>query len=327
MPRSYSYNRAVALAELDTVWIECAHALDLPVARGGQAYVHFDGATLHVADGAHLDADDSLAQLILHEICHALVQGPGRRHLADWGLDNTGGPDTSADEVRERAAVRLQAHLATAFGLRELFFPTTVVRPFYEGLSAHPLDEPDGDGSVALARAAATRAGHAPYRGAISTALRRSAELLARSLHRGGAALDHSTTCGGCAWREPSGLCRAADRRVFVATDEAGCARREAALDCLSCGACCRSGYDTVPAGPRSTMARLHPELVVAHGADFDLRRVAVEDEDRCAALAGPLAGPYACIAYADRPSACADLPAGGRACLEARRRVGLSFA
>ena len=52
--------------------------------------------------GAQLDADDSLAQLVLHEICHLLVQGPAHRDQNDWGLDNTGA--SPFDEVRERVA-------------------------------------------------------------------------------------------------------------------------------------------------------------------------------------------------------------------------------
>ena len=38
-----------------------------------------------------------------------------------------------------------------------------------------------------------------------------------------------------------------------------------------------------------------------------------------------PAAKRYACSIYADRPQACRDFEAGGRHCLDARRRVGLS--
>ena len=251
------------------------------------------------------------------------MQGPANRRCADWGLDNTGAAESRFDEVRERAAVRLQGHLAGGFGLRAHMFPTTVVRPFYEGLPDQPLDADEED--VALARAAATRAGHAPFRGALGEALRESALALGISLHRGGAALA-DLACGDCAWRAGSGLCRAADRRIFVAADEQGCARHETALDCLRCGACCRSGYDAVPAGPRARVVLRHPALVVARDGGFDLGRKTVGDEDRCVALDGPVAGPYACAIYADRPPACADLPVGASACLHARRRVGLSL-
>ena len=320
----------MALRELDPIWTACAGALGVPIARTAAAtdgYVHFDGRVLHVAADEHLDADDSLAQLVLHELCHLLVQGPASRTAPDWGLDNTGAPDAAFDEVRERAAVRLQAHLSGAFGLRRHFFPTTVVRPFYEALPADALEAERDDGSAALARAAATRAGRDPYRAAIGAALQASAFRLGVPLHRSGAALEPAVRCGGCAWRAASGLCRAGDRRVFVSAAELGCARREEALDCLACGACCRSGYDAVPAGARAIVARRHPHLVVARGDGYDLRRAVVDGEDRCAALEGPGAGPYRCTVYDDRPRACADLPVGGAACLQARRRVGRSFA
>jgi hypothetical protein len=61
---------------------------------------------------------------------------------------------------------------------------------------------------------------------------------------------------------------------------------------------------------------------VVRDGDALLLRRAG----DRCAALAGPDGGPFGCTVYEDRPRPCRDFVAGGRHCLEARRRVGLSF-
>jgi hypothetical protein len=168
----------MALPQLDEIWVECARALGLPVERGGDAYVHFDGQVLRVADQNALDEDDSLAQLVLHELCHLLVQGPAHRRSVDWGLDNTGRPDAAFDAIRERAAVRLQAALLGPHGLRPFLYPTTPERPFFEALPADPLSEPDDDGSVALARAAALRAGDPPFRDALAMALRRSAATL-----------------------------------------------------------------------------------------------------------------------------------------------------
>jgi hypothetical protein len=312
------------LAFLDDIWLACARELDLPVQRGGDAYVHFDGHTLHIADPQHLDADDSVAQLVLHEICHALVQGPAQRHDSDWGLDNTGAE--TFDEVRERAAVRLQAHLCESHGLRPHLFPTTVVRPFFEALPREPIAiAAHDDGSIALARAAATRAGKAPYARALARALHASAAALSIEHHRSGAVRREGARCGDCVWRRASGLCRAADEKIFVAPDEIACARHEAKLDCLECGACCRSGYDAVPVRRREAVVTRHPALLVVRDGGHDLRRADVDGENRCVALAG--VGPHRCSIYADRPRACADLPAGGAACLTARRRVGLSLA
>lgn len=315
----------MAHSQLDPIWIACARELGLPVQRGGDAYVHFDGRVLHIADDAALDADDSLAQLVLHEICHWLVQGPERGRRPDWGLDNTGADPF--DDVRERGAVRLQAHLAGRYGLRSYLFPTTVVRPFYESLPADALEATcaDDDGSAALGRAGATRAGRAPFCGALARAFSSTQAALGLALHRNGAPLAEEVRCGDCAWRAPSGRCHAGARHVFVRPEERGCSRHEAALDCLRCGACCRSGYDAVPAGRRETVVKRHARLVIARDGGFDLARVEVGGEDRCAALAGDVAGPYACTIYGDRPRACAELPVGQGACLTARRRVGLS--
>src|SRR5262245_12386231 len=117
--------RAPAMTDLDRIWIDAAARLGIAVRRTGRsqgdvdAYVHYDGRTLHLAADAELDADDTVAQLVFHELCHALVQGPAAFRAPDWGLDNT----SDRDAERERAAVRLQAHLAGLHGLRGMFFP------------------------------------------------------------------------------------------------------------------------------------------------------------------------------------------------------------
>jgi hypothetical protein len=296
---------------LDEIWIAAAAKLELPVARGGEAYVHFDGRVLHIAGDEHLDADDTVAQLVLHELCHALVQGPAARHMADWGLDNT----TDRDEERERAAVRLQAHLTGAWGLRAHLFPTTPVRAFFEAL---PKDAfADRDPSAELARAAAERAVKwAP----LLEALEASASLLAVPRHRNGFPLG-ARRCGECAWRTDGGMCRRAPRRLRVAVEERGCAKFEPPFECEKCGACCRAAYDSVTVAPRDLVRKRHPELLVDRGSYLELRR----EGDRCAALAGPAGGPWSCRIYDDRPRTCREFAAAGRHCLEARRRVGLT--
>jgi hypothetical protein len=223
--------------ELDDIWIACARKLELPVVRGGDAYVHFDGRTLFIADDAELDDDDTVAQLVLHELCHWAVQGEQSRMIPDWGLDNT----TDRDEQRERAAVRLQAHLCGGYGLRGVLFPTTVVRPFFESLPPRALGEPgDSDPSVALAREGATRVGRWPMSPAIPEALARSAALVGVALHPvSGLALgDDARSCGTCAWRTDGGTCRQSESRCKISIDARACVRHEDALDCLTRGAC-----------------------------------------------------------------------------------------
>jgi hypothetical protein len=250
------------------------------------------------------------------------------RHVPDWGLDNT----HDGDEDRERAAVRLQAHLTGRFGVRGALFPTTPQRTFYESLGDDALGRADDpDPSCALALAAATRVGRWPFAGAFDRALRETARLLGVTLHgKSGHALlpdGDARLCGDCVWRTRGGLCRQAVDgdgewcRARVSASARGCVRHEAALDCFACGACCRSGFDVVPVSPRDRVRKRHPELVVAREHDVVLLR----NDDRCAALAGETAGPYTCRIYDDRPRVCRDLAPGSAHCLTARWRVGLA--
>lgn len=318
------------LARIDALWIEAAKRLGIPVARDDDfGYVHWDGRTLHLATDAELDADDTVAQLVLHEICHAITQGAARmEHLAtaDWGLDNT----TNEDEAREYAALRLQAHLLGAFGLRDLLFPTTVVKPFYVALpgpegggaiEGDSLPGPD-DPSRPLARMAARLAATLPWRPVLHEALEETARLCGLPRHPSGAVLaEGQLSCGGCAFRSPGGLCRKAGRRLFVDAAERACVRFEPRPDCLACGACCRSAYDTVLVAPRARVVTHHPELIERVDGLVRLRR----SGDRCAALAGPPGGPFHCVVYDDRPATCRQFENAGAHCLTARRKVGLS--
>ena len=83
-----------------------------------------------------LDADDCLAQMIFHELCHSLVQGPAGLRERDWGLDNLSDQDTE----REHATLRVQASLAQEYGLRRVLGPTTDFRGFYDALPSDPLE-------------------------------------------------------------------------------------------------------------------------------------------------------------------------------------------
>jgi Fe-S-cluster containining protein len=106
----------------------------------------------------------------------------------------------------------------------------------------------------------------------------------------------------------------------------AACARWEAPVDCQDCGACCREAYHSVTVSMRDPVVWQEPQLIVRHGARFEIRR----EGPRCAALhvdsdARAPAARYACTIYDNRPRPCREFAAGGRHCLDARRRVGLS--
>src|SRR5687767_11260619 len=126
----------LADAEIDRLWIEAASRCGFRVERGDAAYASTDGkGTILLGSPETLDADDSVCQLVLHELCHALVQGEQSWRQVDWGLCNT----DDRDAVAEAACLRLQAHLAMQHGLRAELRPTTSWRSYYEALPADPL--------------------------------------------------------------------------------------------------------------------------------------------------------------------------------------------
>jgi Fe-S-cluster containining protein len=107
-----------------------------------------------------------------------------------------------------------------------------------------------------------------------------------------------------------------------------GCERFEAALDCQTCGACCRAAYHSVEVSRRDPVVKKHPTYVVDRTTYLEI----VRSGDRCGALTGgevDAAGRstrYACVIYDDRPKTCRDFTLGSEHCLTARRRVGLSL-
>jgi hypothetical protein len=336
---------------LDRIWLSTAESVGLRVERTADSYASTPGnGVLLLAERAHLDQDDCLAQMILHEICHWLVEGKDAASQRDWGLDN----ETSRDVPREHACLRLQASLAGAHGLRRVLAPTTDYRGFYDALPDDPFS-PRFDPTTVLAISGRRRAEQAPWAphltralGATRAVLEAAAaferdtrgapelyELLDAAPPRHPAGLARSPvpgrTCGECAWRYGrSGRCHQAG--VRVAARAAACERFEPALDCQHCGACCRAAYDCVEVSPRDPVRKKHPELVVVRGPFLEIRR----NGDRCAALDGgtvqaaesgePRLVPFACSIYEDRPRSCRDFQAGGEHCLTARRRVGLSL-
>lgn len=328
------------LDPLDQVWLASARRIGLVVERGDDVYASTDGQrTLRIGSTPTLDPDDSLAQMIFHELCHSLVEGPESFAQPDWGLDNTG----PRDEVREHACLRLQAHLGGRYGLRAFLAPTTEYRAFWDQLSADPL-APRREPSVTAAIIGAQRAEKPPWAPHLHAALAATAEIVARA-----AAFAEATTlfavhepappphasglapwpaiedrrCGTCAWRGEDGSCRQADGAA-VASEWPACSRWEAALDCQACGACCRAAYHSVTVEPGDRMVRLHPQLIEDRGSYLEIRRRG----DRCAALEGGETAdqPFACGIYPDRPETCRDFELGGENCLIARRRVGLSL-
>jgi hypothetical protein len=337
MTRSRELPSPLAVPAIEGIWVDAAARLGLRVVRTGDAYATSNGrGTIAIGVGEALDADDAVAQLIFHELCHAITQGPDALALPDWGLDNT----TGRDVVREHACLRLQAHLADAYGLRALMAPTTEYRAYHDTLPDAALGDGD-DPAIAVAREAAARADAPPWREPLEQALAATAAALKLpARHPLGLPLGPAAeSCGTCAWLYVGGRGKGVARCRQAAPPNAdgprterahpACARWEPPVDCATCGACCREAYHSVTVSVRDPVVWKQPALIERHGHRFEIRR----EGARCAALVDLRAAPgradgeriFTCSIYEDRPQACRDFAAGGRHCLDARRRVGLS--
>lgn len=136
-------------------------------------------------------------------------------------------------------------------------------------------------------------------------------------------------TCGQCAWLEANRclqMRRPRSRRPFLADATPACHRWEARLsgdDCGVCGACCREGYSCAPVRRGEAVRKLHPGWLETDSDGFC--RIP-RPGGRCVALVGDgVSAPWRCVDYPARPRACSGLEPSSLACLEARRRAGLS--
>ncbi|WP_026611199.1 YkgJ family cysteine cluster protein [Methylocaldum szegediense] len=167
---------------LALVWIACAERVGFRIERTPHAYASTDGrGTIYIGTDDLLDPDDSLVQMILHELCHALVEGEEGERQVDWGL----GHGFGKDPWREHACLRLQAYLADGVGLRDFFAPTTDFRvTFWNSLPADPFAAPPENGgrrerSCVAARVAAWRASQSRWAPHLQEALAVSAAIAA----------------------------------------------------------------------------------------------------------------------------------------------------
>jgi len=330
------------------VWLSAARRIGLRVVRTPDAYAASDGrGTLSIGDDATLDKDDSLAQMIFHELCHSLVEGEDSFRVPDWGMDMTEYAGTSED-WREHACLRLQWVLTGRHGLRALFAPTTEFRTtFWDQLSGDVLTDRT-DRSTQAAIAGLRRVEHPPWSPALTEALVATSRIAVeagrhatepdvlwhriaepRAAHPTGLPGGEAGSCGSCAWRHEQrggSRCRQADAKVDPSWP--GCERFEAALDGQTGGACCRAAYHSVEVSPRDPAVKKQPTYIVDRTTYLEIRR----EGDRCGALGGGQFGEdgkatqYGCVIYDDRPRTCRDFTLGSAHCLTARRRVGLSL-
>lgn len=156
---------------LNLIWLHAAAQMGMRVERSAEVNASWNGrGVLTIGTPETLDPDDCLAQMILHEVCHALCEGPESLQKPDWGLDSF---DPSG-KVREHACLRLQAALADQYGIRSFFAATTMFRSYYDRLPAQPLAA-GNDPAITLARAAWERANQGPWALPLHDALHRTA--------------------------------------------------------------------------------------------------------------------------------------------------------
>src|SRR5262245_10878144 len=185
---------------IDEIWRRTAERVGFAIARTNDAYATSDGRGV-IAIGATetLDEDDALAQLIFHELCHAITEGEGALTAPDWGLDNV--PEHA---VREHACLRVMARLADPFGLRGAMAPTTPYREYYAALPPYPLESTPGDHEAAdRATAACQRFDASAWRAPIEQALAETAAAIGSvgGTHPLGFPLGPTAgSCGTCAW-------------------------------------------------------------------------------------------------------------------------------
>ena len=224
MVNSQSGSSPLSNEAITSLWISVAAEAGWQVIRTTDAYASSDGAgRIFVGIDEVLDADDAPAQLIFHELCHALTQGPASWTQPDWGLSNT----DARDVLAEHACLCVHVLLATPFGLRAAMAPTTEYRAYHDALDASAIAA-SAEGAAVRARAALALPGNAQLRDA-----------LVRGLAATRAALDETgvspdkdggphpigfawgrqdRSCGTCAWfyrggRGPAvGRCRQSAR-------------------------------------------------------------------------------------------------------------------
>lgn len=158
---------------LDLIWIHAAEQMGMQIERSSEVNASWNGrGVLTIGTPETLDPDDTLAQMILHETCHALCEGPASLDKPDWGLDLA----DASKKVHEHACLRLQAALADQVGMRTFFASTTMFRTYYDQLPAKPL-EAGQDPAIAMAQTAWPAATEGPWSQPLRDALRRTADI------------------------------------------------------------------------------------------------------------------------------------------------------
>ncbi len=175
-----NYERPIQARYLDPVelvWLATARRLGLHVRRDQAIFSMTDGeGLLALGPRDSLDADDCLAQMVFHEICHWITNGLETFHERDWAF-----PLWDDVDPREHACLRLQAELSGRYGLRTWMGPTGGFRQYYDRIPADtlaPIDDSPWEADVVqIAASAIARSAGAPWVGPVSEALAATAAI------------------------------------------------------------------------------------------------------------------------------------------------------
>ena len=158
---------------LDLIWTHAARQMGMTIVRSSEVNASWNGdGILTIGTSETLDPDDSLAQMVLHESCHALVEGPDSLTKPDWGLHSF----DPSKRIHEHACLRLQAALADRYGMRDFFAATTMFRSYYDTIPSNPLTD-DGDPAVLMAVNAWHDVCHGLWAEPLDLALRQTAQV------------------------------------------------------------------------------------------------------------------------------------------------------
>jgi hypothetical protein len=162
------------LDPLDAIWLTVADRIGFRVERSPAVFASTDGkGVMTIGAPSTLDPDDCVAQMILHELCHSLIEGAESLGVPDFGLDN----ESERDVEREHACLRLQAWLTGKYGLRGALAPTTDFRSYYDELPADPFAD-HGDPATGAAKLGAARSEDAPWAPHLREGLEATARIL-----------------------------------------------------------------------------------------------------------------------------------------------------
>lgn len=175
-----TWNRPILARYLDPselIWLATCRRLGLTVRRDPAIFSRTDGRGMLWLGPRHdLDPDDSVQQMVFHELCHWITNGVDSGREEDWGF-----PLSDADDPREFACLRLQAWLADQYGLRTIFGPTGQYRAYYDRIPVDPLQPLDDRAAeahiVAIAAEAIARSQQPPFQPHLGAALAATAAL------------------------------------------------------------------------------------------------------------------------------------------------------